>query len=102
MGHPVMTRGQSKLKYHCIEVIAGSRACEATRLLQDVRVLSAEAPRLPLATCDRPANCVCTYRHFDDRRQGPRRDNEHATVPRQYTGGPERRRWRGRRDSDYE
>ena len=97
-----MTVGRRSLKYHCVEVVAGARACEAAHLLKDIRLLSAEAPRLPLATCDRPANCGCTYRHFDDRRQGPRRDDEYATIPRKYTGGLERRRWRGRRDSDYE
>lgn len=98
----MVTRSPSKLKYHCVEVIVGLRACEAARVLRGVRLLSAEAPRLPLATCDRPAKCTCTYRHFDDRRQGPRRDNECATVPRAHTGTLERRRWRGRRDSDYE
>ena len=95
-----MISESSKLKYHCVEVFAGARACPAARLLKNIRVLSTEAPRLPLAACDRPANCDCTYRHFDDRRQGPRRDNEHATVPRPHTG-LERRKWRGRRDSDY-
>ena len=97
----VVVGAPSKLKYHCVEVIAGARACQVARQLKDLRLLSAEAPRLPLATCDRPADCRCKYRHFDDRRQGPRRENEHATVPRPHTG-LERRRWRGRRDSDYE
>jgi hypothetical protein len=96
-----MIRGKHGLKYHCVEVIAPAVACEAARSLKNVRLLSAEAPRLPLATCDRPTQCDCRFRHFNDRRQGPRRDDEHATVPRAHQG-PEQRKWRGRRDSDYE
>ena len=91
-----------KLKYRGVEVIAAGNACNAARALTSMRLLTAEAPaRLPLAACDRPGYCRCVYRHFDDRRQGPRRENEHAEVPIQHSGR-ERRTWRGRRDSDYE
>ncbi len=96
-----MVGGKPRLKYQCVEVIAPAGGCDAARSLKRVRLLSAEAPRLPLATCDRRSSCHCIYRHFDDRRQGPRRENEHATIafaPK----GPDRRTWRGRRDSDYE
>ena len=96
-----MVGGKPKLKYQCVEVIATASGCDAARSLKNLRILCAEAPRLPLATCDRPANCTCVYRHFDDRRQGPRRENEHAVVPLAHRG-PERRTWRGRRDRDYE
>ena len=96
-----MVGGKPRLKYQCVEVIAPADGCEAARALKNMRLLSAEAPRLPLATCDRPSNCNCIYRHFDDRRQGPRRENEHATIAIAKKG-PDRRTWRGRRDSDYE
>jgi hypothetical protein len=96
-----MVGGKPRLKYQCVEVLAPAGGCEAARSLKRIRLLSAEAPRLPLATCDRPSTCNCTYRHFNDRRQGPRRDDEHATLPAGHKG-PERRTWRGRRDSDYE
>jgi hypothetical protein len=96
-----MVGGKLRLKYHCVEVIARTSACEAARSLKSIRVLSAEAPLLPLKTCDRPADCKCIYRHFDDRRQGPRRENEHATIDFA-NRGVERRKRRGRREIDYE
>jgi hypothetical protein len=91
-----------KLKYRGVEVIAAGGACDAARALAHLRLLTADAPpRLPLAACDQPEGCKCIYRHFDDRRQGPRRENEHAQVPIPHSGR-ERRTWRGRRDTDYE
>jgi len=99
-----MDRNNAKprLKYRGVEIVTTGDACAAARALQGLRLLTANAPqRLPLQDCDRPAACRCIYRHFDDRRQGPRRENDHAQIPLSHLG-PERRRWRGRRDSDYE
>ncbi len=90
----------ARLKYHCVEVIAPKDGCDAARALRSVRILSADAPRLPLATCDHPATCECTYRHFDDRRQETRREDEVALL-RPAHKGPERRKRPGRRDNDY-
>jgi hypothetical protein len=82
-----------------VSVVGGANACAAAKQLKNVRVLSAEAPRLPLAACDCPAMCACTYRHFDDRRAGPRRAKERGQL-----GGPwamtDRRRSIGRRETD--
>jgi len=96
-----MVGGKPRLKYQCVEVVAAVKGCEAARSLKGIRLLSADAPRLPLATCDRPSDCKCIYRHFNDRRQGPRRDNEHATIRAEHKGTEQRKRL-GRRDSDYE
>jgi hypothetical protein len=91
-----------RLKYRGVEVVASGDACAAVKALQGLRLLTAEAPRrLPLPDCDRPDACRCIYRHFDDRRQGPRRENEIADIPLAHLG-PERRRLRGRRESDYD
>ena len=94
-----MFRDRPRLKYHCVEVIAGQDACDAARSLQHLRVLSAGAPLLPLKTCDHPATCKCVYRHFDDRRHGPRREYEHATKVLPHKGA-ERRMGHGRRETD--
>jgi hypothetical protein len=94
-----MFRDRPKLKYHCVEVNAGDGACEAARALKNLRVLSADAPQLPLTTCDRPETCTCVYLHFDDRRRGPRREYEHATKVLPHMGA-ERRMGRGRRETD--
>jgi hypothetical protein len=90
----------SRLKYQCVEVIAAVNGCDAARSYKGIRLLSVDAPRLPLATCDRPSECKCIYRHFSDRRQGPRRENDHATIRADHRG-PERRKRLGRRDSDF-
>ena len=94
-----MVDEKPRLKYHCVEVIAGTGACEAARLLKSVRLLSAEAPLLPLNACDRPADCRCVYQHFEDRRQGPRREDDHVVRAIAYTA-VERRIGRGRRKTD--
>jgi hypothetical protein len=91
-----------RLRFRGVEVLATGDACPAARALQGLRLLTAEAPRqLPLPDCDRPSACRCIYRHFDDRRQGPRREDEQDDIPLAHLG-PERRRWRGRRESDYD
>jgi len=95
-----MPGGNPRLRYQCVEVIAAANGCDAARSFKNIRLLSVDAPRLPLTTCDRPSDCKCIYRHFSDRRQGSRRDSEHATIPAAHKG-TERRRRLGRRDSDY-
>lgn len=88
-----------RLRYHAVSVVSGANACAAARQLKNVRVLSADAPRLPLATCESPGTCKCTYRHHDDRRAAPRRARDAGEL-----GGTwamtERRRSVGRRETD--
>jgi hypothetical protein len=90
-----------RLRYHCVEVIAGSHGCKAAVELKKQRLLSADAPKLPLANCDQPAQCDCRYRHHDDRRAAPRRAEETGGLARPwaYTN---RRKARGRRQADYD
>ena len=52
-------------------------ACDSARRLWNVRYLSKEAPRLPLADCNRRP-CRCRYIHYVDRRTGDRRSAEIA------------------------
>jgi hypothetical protein len=92
-----MVEGKPRLKYRGAEVVAAEGACDAARSLTNLRLLSADVPPLPLKTCDRPATCKCIYRHFDDRRRKFPRRVEHAVAHQ----GAERRKRRGRRESDY-
>lgn len=94
-----MTNVRTRLRFHCVSIVGDEAACPAVHELDSQRLLSADAPRLPLATCDRPAQCRCTYRHFDDRRAGPRRSTENGR-PQAGWNSPERRRVRGRRATD--
>lgn len=87
------------LRYHAVSVVSGPNACAAAKQLKNVRLLSADAPRLPLADCECPATCACTYRHHDDRRAGPRRAGERGQLANPWAM-TDRRRSIGRRETD--
>ncbi len=86
--------------YHCVAVLPGKNACRTAQTLKGMRFLSAEAPTLPLVSCD-CTSCACTFAHFADRRHGDRR-NAYSAESHSFTiqGHDERRRRRGRRQSD--
>jgi len=86
-------------RWHAVSVVADGSACEDARMLQDVRFLSMEAPRLPLYACAKPGQCRCRYRHHADRRSGPRRAVENFRPPKAWRG-EDKRVSRGRRESD--
>jgi hypothetical protein len=88
-----------RLRYHCVSVVAGRPACAAAQSLLGARMLSADAPRLPLADCDTPGACQCTYRHFGDRRLAPRRARERGELADPWAC-TDRRRFGGRRTTD--
>lgn len=85
-------------KFHCVEIRADPNACEAVKLLGDRRLLSDEAPAIPLPGCDNQ-QCACRYAHFDDRRQHDRRNpyGQWASIPPAMIG--ERRSRTDRRKS---
>jgi hypothetical protein len=85
--------------FHAISVVPGPRACRAAREVKEVRFLSREAPILPLPGCD-AATCNCKYRHYDDRREEPRRAADSGAFEIPYPGA-ERRRSGGRRSTDH-
>jgi hypothetical protein len=91
-----------RLRFHAVSVVAGANACAQAKALKGIRLLSPEAPRLPIVGCTNPAGCTCKYQHHDDRRAGPRRSG--LRNVRRDVGGADanRRRLLGRRDSDYE
>ena len=92
-----------RLRYHAVTVVTGNEACAQARSLKDVRLLSLEAPRLPLVGCDRQARCQCRFKHHSDRRAGPRRGASSSLVQRaQAQRDSDRRRLPGRRESDFE
>jgi hypothetical protein len=67
-------------------------------MCRNARYLSRDAPRLPLPTCPHPEKCQCSFRHYEDRRGGPRRNADIGA------GGDkpvtEKRKSRGRRARD--
>ncbi|HEX9207785.1 MAG TPA: hypothetical protein VF851_06080 [Steroidobacteraceae bacterium] len=90
-----------RLRFHAVSVVTNSHACPAARALKDVRLLSSDAPRLPLANCDNPELCACKFQHHDDRRAGPRRQTEIRQAAGRQFRSHERRDRPGRRDSDF-
>jgi hypothetical protein len=94
-----MAAGTPRLRYHCVSVVPGKTSCAAAQAIYGQRLLSAEAPRLPLANCETPGECKCTYRHHDDRRAGPRRAIDRDELADPYSA-TDRRRAYGRRSTD--
>jgi len=88
--------------WHAVGIVAGKECCEAVRGLRGRRYLSrTEAPQLPLPDCTQAASCRCTYRHYTDRRAGPRRGEEQSGL-RKAAPSVEHRARRGRRDPDFD
>jgi len=77
------------MSYHAVTIAVGGRCCAAAEGLQEKRFLSCEAPKLPLANCDR-LTCECRYVHHDDRRHGPRRTREMGVALDAYSGDEKR------------
>jgi hypothetical protein len=95
-----MAAKSPRLSFHCVSIVAGPEGCAAAQSLKDIRLLSAEAPRLPLDGCDHPDACPCIYRHFDDRRRGPRRATDSGGLADPWSATERRHFGRGRRATD--
>jgi hypothetical protein len=83
-------------RWHAVTIVPGAGHCKAVEPCKGRRILSREAPRLPLAECD-ARECRCKYRHYADRRSGPRRGDAGGPASRE---SRERRQSRGRRETD--
>lgn len=84
--------------FHGVQVLPGRGACAEVIELEGKRLLSEEAPMLPLAACSHFTSCTCRYRHFKDRRTESRRDTDDGLPPRHVE--QERRSLSGRRVTD--
>ena len=86
--------------WSAVRLVTHDTACARATALTSRRFLAREAPALPLKGCTRAAECNCLYKHFTDRRSGPRRDDD-VTGQRNSPGNPrvpsERRAPRDRR-----
>ena len=87
-----------RLRFHAVAILPGPGACEYVCALKGQRLLSLEAPRLPLIGCSCATQCECRFQHFSDRRAGPRRMDERGNTGK--LDAPDRRRAPGRRDTD--
>lgn len=91
--------GRSNKLYHGVTVRPrDDKCCSAVEDLADQRILSAQAPLLPLTECENPAGCRCVYVRFDERRDRLRRESDAGLPARAQVA--ERRVGRGRRITD--
>lgn len=90
---------ESRNRWHAVAIVPGATHCQAVEAIKGRRILSSEAPILPLRECD-VAACKCKYRHHDDRRDGPRRTEEAQAGGMRSRTSADRRNSRGRRDTD--
>jgi hypothetical protein len=92
--------------WHAVGISTGVSCCKASVFLRHTRFLSSQAPPLPLQGCTQSKSCVCKYKHYSDRRSGPRRATESALFQNalsRHTAAAwtqERRAQRGRRATD--
>jgi hypothetical protein len=92
--------------WHAVGISTGVSCCKASVFLRETRFLSSQAPPLPLQGCTQPKTCVCRYKHYSDRRSGPRRVTESELFQNalsRHTAAAwtqERRAKRGRRATD--
>ncbi len=89
----------SKQPWHAVSIVPRGAACELAVALRERRFLSSEAPQLPLPDCPSANKCQCVYRHYTDRRAGPRRSSD-DTGFHSARSDDERRAGRGRRGDD--
>ena len=83
--------------YHAVSIHCTDSACQAAKDNLGKRYLSAEAPFLPLRDCDRPDQCNCRYKHYDDRRREQRRRADQGLADHSNPDREERRRQKDRR-----
>lgn len=69
----IATLARAGSPYHCVAIRSRGEFCVAARALAGRRLLSSEAPTLPVPGCT-SANCRCSYAHYDDRRVEDRRE----------------------------
>ena len=87
--------------FPAVSVVAAGDCCAAARALERRRILAAEAPRLPLDDCSKPAACRCRFVKYDDRRDGgDDRRHEGSSMRSVLYADKERRRAGGRRRDD--
>jgi hypothetical protein len=97
---PVRAAGNA---WHAVSIVCGASVCEAALKVRQVRILSRDAPLLPLAECSSAVSCRCTYKHHPDRRSGQRRASDREGSLRARATRPpeqERRAPGRRRESD--
>lgn len=92
--------------FAAVEVVCGKQCCEEVWALNGKRILTQDAPMLPLKNCSMQDRCACKFRKYADRRQeGTDRralGGLRHSIRSSWYSGSERRDRSGRRESDVE
>ena len=75
----------------------GEICCKAARSVSTSWYPDAEAPRIPLITCDQPQNCKCLWQRVLDRRVDHRRVHHDRRTSIRFEDRTDRRTGRDRR-----
>ena len=62
--------------WHAVAIVTAHPGCPICGKYKGLRFLAREAPTLPIQSCPTPGVCNTVYKHFPDRRAGPRRAAE--------------------------
>jgi hypothetical protein len=100
MAKPHKPAGSDNVAFRAVEIRSKDSACVAARNCRGRRYLTKEAPRLPLADCDRVDRCECRYAHLPDRRHKSRRRTDLGVPTPPRPGEIEKRQRSGRRSED--
>lgn len=98
--YPRLDKGLANVQprsYDAVAIRAHRHPCKAARQLAGRRFLVAEAPKLPLPSCN--SRCMCAYEHQPDRREESRRAID-VGIGGSYFLGAEARGGLDRRISD--
>ena len=85
--------------YQAISIHHGVTCCTVAKKASGIRVLSRNAPPLPLAECTMRDTCKCQYIKHQDRRGESRRMMDYGFKPQLFAAKENRVR-RGRRAKD--
>jgi hypothetical protein len=99
-GAEVGRPAKARASFHSVSISMDASPCHAIRKYEGKRLLSNEAPGLPLPDCDQ-SNCSCRFEHFDDRRDAGNRRDRVVAIGRMASSDSsrERRTWKDRRTS---
>lgn len=92
---------KARSDFHAVSICMDASPCHAIRKYAGLRLLSGEAPALPLPDCDQ-RDCSCRFEHYTDRRSGDNRRDRVVAIGRMSSGEAtdERRSWKDRRASN--
>jgi len=93
---------KTERRYASVEIVPPrGPCCKAVEAIAGQRLLTDEAPCLPLPDCDQPI-CNCTYKRYTDRRTDIRRDADVGIgiASQMYNDGCRRDKAAGRRNKD--